>query len=274
MSLPRLAIRLAAVQALTGRTLAQGRVFDSSANPFDQKLAEQRQPIAIVRTDDTEIDGQGRDINMGQTKCELVIEIAIASRVTIEADDGEGGTTILEPPPTDAGLEIMLDVMEHQVITCLTHDDRAASGWTAALLNFIPRIHRRISRRAAGKEDGVQFAARQIILECETIAPLTPGSAIPDDGAWPVFFELIATVPALAPTGALMRSLLTGQPVEDWRRAAHRLGVPLEVADEMGLGPVLGITETTDNPAEPTEEIVLDDEGTAYSFTEDGVEEV
>ena len=81
MSLARLAMRIAAARALRGATLADARVYDSAIAPIDQTIAEERQPILIVTTDDHEMGVTGRDLFQGHIACDLVVEAAIAARV-------------------------------------------------------------------------------------------------------------------------------------------------------------------------------------------------
>ena len=81
MSLTRLVMRLAAARALKDRTLAGARVFDSAVDPIDQTIAAQRLPLLVLTTDEHELDVTGRDLGSGTHRCDLVIELAIASRV-------------------------------------------------------------------------------------------------------------------------------------------------------------------------------------------------
>jgi hypothetical protein len=41
----------------------------------------------------------------------------------------------------------------------------------------------------------------------------------------------------------MLRSEIEGAPLADWRRAANMLGIHLEAADAIGLGPVLDLSE-------------------------------
>ena len=124
MSLTRLAMRVAAARALNGRTLAGPRVFDSAVDPIDQTIAEQRQPLIVLTTDEHELDVTGRDLDSGNHQCDLVIEVAIAARVEVPASDGQGGQITIAIPHTDEGMELTLDLMEHQIVTALRGRER------------------------------------------------------------------------------------------------------------------------------------------------------
>ena len=62
MSLTRLAMRLAAARALLDSTLAGDRVFDSAVDPIDQTIAEPRQPILVLTTDEHELAVTGETL--------------------------------------------------------------------------------------------------------------------------------------------------------------------------------------------------------------------
>jgi hypothetical protein len=230
MSLSRLAMRIAAARALKGATLAEARVFDSAIDPIDQTVAETRAPVLIVTTDDHEIDTVGRDLMHGDTRCELVIEAAIASRVEVSGD------VSLSIPHTDEGMEIVLDLIEHQVMAALT---RERTAWSRTWMKLVPRIHKRSSRRGASVEHGVRFAARQIVLSCDLIEAPTDGAAVLSGSTWEGVLAVMAEDEALSPIADLLRATIEEEPLADWRRAANMLGIHLATADAIGVGPIL-----------------------------------
>ena len=238
MSLARLAMRIAAARALRESTLAEGRVFDSAIAPIDQTIAEERQPILIVTTDDHEMEVTGRDLFHGNVSCDLVIEAAIAARVELTA--GDDGETMIAIPHTDEGMELALDIMEHQIMAALT---RERSDWSRVWMKLVPRVSRRLSRRGASVEKGVRFAARQIVLTCDLIEAPSDGAAIADGTAWADVLGVMASDADLATIAAMLRSEIEGDPLADWRRAANMLGIHLETTDAIGLGPVLDLSE-------------------------------
>jgi hypothetical protein len=233
MSLTRLAMRLAAARALRDRTLAGARVFDSAVDPIDQTIAAQRQPLLVLTTDEHALEVSGRDLGSGTHRCDLVIEVAIAARVEVPAEDGQGGQITIAIPHTDEGMELTLDLMEHQVVSALTRDDGA---WARVWMTLVPRVHQRLSRRGASSENGVRFAARQLVLTCDLIDAPAPDAALPATGAWSKVLTLMEADAAMAGIASLIRAEVEGTLVPEWRRAAHALGVPLEVSDSLGLG--------------------------------------
>ena len=245
MSLARLAMRIATARALRGATLAEGRVHDSAIAPIDQTIAEERQPILIVTTDDHELEVTGRDLFQGNVSCDLVIEAAIAARVEVAGEE-----SIITIPHTDEGMELALDLMEHQVMAALI---RGRTPWSRVWMKLVPRISRRLSRRGASVEKGVRFAARQIVLSCDLIEAPTDGAAIAAGTAWADLLSVMEEDTDLAPISRMLRSEIEGSPLADWRRAANMLGIHLETANALGLGSVLDLSEDP----EVFEEVVI-----------------
>ena len=236
MSLTRLVMRLAAARALRDRTLAGARVFDSAVDPIDQTIAENRQPLLVLTTDEHEADITGRDLAGDSQRCDLVIELAIAARVEVPASDGQGGQITIAIPHTDEGMELTLDMMEHQVIAALTRDDTA---WSRAWMKLVPRVTRRLSRRGASSENGVRFAARQLVLTCDLVDTPVAGAIIAVGAAWGEVLALMDADQSLAPIAAMLREQIAGTSVPDWERTAQMLGLPLEVMDQLGILPTL-----------------------------------
>ena len=235
MSLTRLVMRLAAARALRDRTFAGARVFDSAVDPIDQTIAENRQPLLVLTTDEHEADITGRDLAGDHQRCDLVIELAIAARVELPASDGDGGQISIAIPHTDEGMELTLDIMEHQVTRALTRDDNA---WSRAWMKLVPRVTQRLSRRGASSENGVRFAARQLVLTCDLVDTPVAGNTIVPNSAWGEVLTLMQADPILGNIANLLRTELDGTALADWRRAAEALGIPLEVANHIGIGPI------------------------------------
>lgn len=254
MSLTRLAMRLAASRALSGRTLAGSRVFDSAVDPIDHTIAETRQPMLVVTTDEHEVEITGRALGSGMNRCELVIEMAIAARVEVPATDGQGGQITMAIPHTDEGMELTLDMMEHQVLSVLNRDDNV---WSRVWMKLVPRVTRRLSRRGASAENGIRFAARQLVLACDLVDEPVPGSSTAAGTAWGDMLAAMEDDDVLAPIAGMLRNTISGAPLPEWAQAAQMLGVPLDVIDKLGFLPVL------DEEGNPVlhDAVVFDEEG-------------
>lgn len=261
MSLARLAMRIAAARALRGTTLAEARVFDSAITPIDQTIAEERQPILIVTTDDHEMEVTGRDLFHGNVSCDLVIEAAIAAR--IEMPSGENAEATIAIPHTDEGMELALDIMEHQIMAALT---RERSDWSRVWMKLVPRISRRLSRRGASVEKGVRFAARQIVLTCDLVESPTDGAAVLPGSTWEDLLAMMAVDPELVSIGNMLRAEIEGAPLTDWRRAANMLGILVETADQIGIATYL---DGGDNPVTLDEILVAAEDGRSFTIDAD-----
>ncbi|MEY4953496.1 MAG: hypothetical protein RL299_1920, partial [Pseudomonadota bacterium] len=110
MSLSRAILRLTAVRAIYGRTLAEDRVFNSDLNPLDQRISKEAKPLVVVYTDDDQNEPSGRG-DVGAGSVDLVIEIAIAGSVNVDGADENDQTVVVPIGETDAGMEFTLDLL-------------------------------------------------------------------------------------------------------------------------------------------------------------------
>lgn len=266
MSLTRLAMRLAASRALLNRTLAGDRVFDSAVDPIDQTIANKRQPLLVLTTDEHEVETTGRDLSSGNHQCDLVIEVAIASRVEVPASDGQGGQITIAIPHTDEGMELTLDMMEHQVVAALTRDN---NEWSRVWMKLVPRIQRRLSRRGASAENGVRFAARQLVLTCDLVDTPPIGAQIEAGTAWGDALAAMEADEALAPIAGMLRAEIEGETVPEWEQAAQMLGIPLEVVDQLGFMPTLDL----EGDPVAVGEVVLAEDGRTMTIDEQTADE-
>jgi len=174
MSLVALALRMATVKALTGRTYAEQRVFDSAIADLDVQVEDEKAPFLVVYTDDEDITPDGKDLAAGTRKLTLIIHAVVAS--AIKTKTGETSITI---PPTDEGLEVILDLTRFDALREL---QSFGGEWGNLWRNLVLKVSKITTRRGASAKKGVRFAAREIALELETIADSYPG--LPRVGPW------------------------------------------------------------------------------------------
>ena len=256
MSLIRLAIRMAAVRALSGVTLAEDRVFDSAIEPIENFAKDENpRPVIVVTTDDDEADITGRDLMGAETRrLDLVIEFIIAGSTTA------GEITV---PHTDAGMEVILDVLQRQIYRALLSGE---TPWAEDFKRMAPRFLRVLSRRGASAEDGVRFAARQLTLTVDTIHDPEPGVAMADGHVLKTFAQRLIDSAAEGQTiGQLILSEATGAPITDNDRILADLGMTREAARSVRLGSY--IIDGEPNPDVVLDEVIATDEDQTVDHT-------
>lgn len=176
MSLASLALRISVVQALMGRTLVGDRVFDSRIDPLDKAIEQEQAPLIAVYTEDEEfIPHQGARLDLGARSLDLVIHLVVRTRVTMTPDGVPEDA--YDIPETDAGLEILLDILRRQVFRVL----QAGQGEFADVARmFIVKVDRVQIRRMASAETGLRFAAREIVIKCDTLSDPDAADAAPE----------------------------------------------------------------------------------------------
>ena len=156
MSLARLALRLAAVEALcphaTGATgpwptIAGPNVYDSRLDPIaGAETPEQlesavdgldNKPIVILYTEEDDLHPYTQKYDADEQVATLVVELMIAAKGYIEIDPGPDANGNPQPPQrlgsieapvTDREHEAMLDMLEAQVRFALKKENRAPAA--------------------------------------------------------------------------------------------------------------------------------------------------
>lgn len=233
MGLTRFAVRQCAARALRGATLADDRVFLSVIDPLDAKVKETRAPMLIVNTDDHRQRAEGFDLTGGDHTLDLVVEATIAARVTTTGKDGEGEEVAVTIIEADSGMDLTLDIIEHQI-------RRAFLGpgpWAVLLRRFVTNVSQQFSRRGADAS-GVRWAARQITFACDTLAEPVGGESVTPGSVWGDFIAAMQADAALAPMAPLIRGVIDGDG-QDWVRSSAMLGISEDVAERVSIAPMV-----------------------------------
>lgn len=239
MSVARLAVRLAAVNAIRGRTWAGDRVKDSQIAPMHEAAPDEALPFVAVYTDDAELEGAAHDTASNAGKLALVFEIGVTTKMKPRRDGQPGEWAI---PTTDAGMEMTIDGIARQIALAL---DDPGNAWAALFKTLCPSIIARRAQRGASAQDGMRFAARQMTYEVETLREPVAGRA--PSGVWARFLTLAAADPLLADSVPVLETLITGG-ATNWpeiRRVIANYGytteeaAALHVAGPPSAGPVI-----------------------------------
>lgn len=169
MSLARIAIRIAAVEALKGRTLVGERVLDSQIAALEADAdgniqIEEEAPFIAVYTDagSTVDEDIADNLLIANGETEVVFEIGITAAM-METDPETGTSTIagVGIPSTDRNFEWFLDMTARQIADALRDENNAWAGIFRGLYYHVVKIER---LRAASEAKGLRLAGQQIRL--------------------------------------------------------------------------------------------------------------
>lgn len=221
--LSRLALRLAAVEALTGATIAGARVYDSRIDPIaaaateealDAAIAEfEDKPVLVVYTEEDEARPfEGERVPIRDRVVTLVVEALIATRGRVEVTDDTGASVVvatLDASITDRQREALLDLLEAQIARVLI-PEHAAAGPAAALYRRCAREARAISStplRAGGA--GLRRALRTVTLHIQ-VARDDWASVLPGATGIDRLPEPLRAVTLALPEGSSGRAIAAG----------------------------------------------------------------
>jgi hypothetical protein len=239
MSLSRLAIRLATVAALRDATLAGAAVRDSEVTTIDAVASSEKRPFIAVYTDDGEFTVVGRDLQSGEGSFSLVIEFGVTARMayTLEGGETEDINVLV---PTDAQMELTLDLMARQISVALLD---AQAPWAEIWRRLISKVGRVASRRGASAEKGERFAGRQIEIEVTPYAD--PAIGLRPGALWQSFLAQLESDPdtALKALGPVIRRQIVGETlVDELQSLRQQLGLTAGEAASMLASPPAGVT--------------------------------
>lgn len=237
MSLVALAIRIAAVQALKGATLAGAEVYDSPLDPFDLALAAREKPTIAVYTGEDRGTVEGRDWLAPDQMIDLSFQVMLPTAVPVPSGDG---TVTLRT--RDAGAEMVFDLVWRQISAVLM---AGTSDWAELWRLFVGNTPS-ISARPfiIEGEDGVRIAAQEIVIMASPTIGDPPFGAVLDGTPWQAFLLKLADEPALLGVAEILTTAIeTPNDLDDWQAARAVLGLTLDVADGIGIFPIVATEE-------------------------------
>ncbi|SHO65819.1 hypothetical protein SAMN02745172_02466 [Pseudoxanthobacter soli DSM 19599] len=177
MSLHRLALRLAAVEALRGVTIAGRLVYDSRQAALDELgTRPEPRPVLVVYTEDERVEPEGQARHPATVPViSLVVEAMIAARgqVMVQAPDGSTETVgALDVALTDKRHEALLDLLDAQVRRALDPRSYTDAGAPYRRVAMETRAIESVPLRDADGE--VRLALRTIALTIRTHATAWP----------------------------------------------------------------------------------------------------
>lgn len=258
--LARIALRMATIEALKGKTLVGDNVLDSMITALDADAegnltTNQQKPFIMIYTDagDLDVDSWPRGVAMGGGSVDLVVEIAVAATMTQRNVKGDKEVVpgILA---TDDALEFFLDMVAQQVVRCLSDpDDEWAEIWRSLTYTV-----QKVVRARTSSADGTRLAAHQIKMTVDLIDTPTFGEPLDVDAPLSRFLAKLEAMtipnpdydsddedsPAVIPDpiavakAALIRAEVGGDD-QAWEVAQRRLGITRSELLALGLGPLM-----------------------------------
>jgi hypothetical protein len=227
MSLTAFAIRTCLWRALYDRTYAETRVHDSEVQPIADMLSVDPKPFLIVSTDDDAGQIEGHRFTEAGRKLDVVIEIVVASVHNV-GGDGEPDYKLIIPA-TDDGFETTVNFIARQVMRVMQADD---SIWADLFRSFTPGNKQMVSKR--GAETKPRYAARQIVITCDTLCEPEFGVDAADE--WARLIGVMQEDAILAPYAPVLAAEIRGEAMPQWKRLQAALGTSRAGHAALGLG--------------------------------------
>lgn len=242
MSLSRIALRIAAVEALKGRTLVGDRVLDSPNGAIDVqadgslRTAESR-PFISVYTD----SGSAKDIT-GRSMIEngdavIVFEFGISAAM-LEKDEETGAMEMvgIEIPASDSAYEFALDIVQRQIVDALTDPGNAWAEIYRSMHFAISQMEYAGARTAS---DGQRLAGHQLRVTVSLVPDPLTGEALEPDMPMAIFLAAMeASEDETHHTkAATMRSILEGTNAP-WEALQRRHGMTADELHALGHHPL------------------------------------
>lgn len=194
MSFCRFALRLSAVMALRGKTLAGDNVHNSRIGVIDfaadgsLSVNDDKVFLDVFSDDSTADDVHIRDMHQNGVLA-LNFESGVTSTM-VESDPETGAGTIVGVgiPATDDAYETTLDLLDSQIQTELTNPDNDWAEIWRKLHNKVIKIER---KRVASSDDGIRRAARQLRITVEAKADPVKGEVLKPTSPFMQFKEMV-----------------------------------------------------------------------------------
>lgn len=254
MSLLRIALRMTAVKALFGNTMAGENVLDSEIGILgeddDGLNIVSKKPFIAVYTDEAEVSPDPQRMFHGNGSVILAIEYGYTSQMSeirIDPGTGEEYEAILPDaytiPVTARMPEIYLDVLGRQIRDALaTGTSEAAKIFRSLFLS----VSSGKCERAASDRNGERVAAHRMTFILTALPDPQVEGDVPANAPMARFFELLDAGDAVDQNLAtLFRDLIPATP-DDLEHSRLRVGQTLEELRALGLGPISGADDTSE----------------------------
>lgn len=236
MSLTRIALRIAAVEALKGRTLVGNNVLDTPNGALDIQAdgtlrSDKDKPFISVFTDQGKVERvTGRSLTENGM-CDIIFEMGV-SLAMLETDDDTGATTIvgINIPASDRNQEFFLDIVQRQICDALTDP---LNPWADLYRSLHYRIVKIEFAGARNADDGQRLAGHQMRLTVELADDPVAGEPLSADTPFMKFLTALEGLDGYAAQAATLRAFVTGS-IDDRQRLQRRHGLTAAELDALG----------------------------------------
>lgn len=236
MSLTRIALRIAAVEALKGKTLVGNNVLDTPNGALDIQAdgtlrSEKDKPFISVYTDQGKVERvTGRSLTENGM-CDIIFEMGV-SLAMLETDEDTGATTMvgINIPASDRNQEFFLDIVQRQICDALTDP---SNEWA----DLYRSLHYRISKiefaGARNADDGQRLAGHQMRLTVELADDPIAGEPLDPSTPFMKFLTALEASDAYVRQAATLRTFVSGS-IDDRQRLQRRHGLTATELDTLG----------------------------------------
>jgi len=196
--LARIALRIATIEALKGKTLVGENVLDSQIGAIDiaaddSLRTDQEKPFVSIYVDGSKIEDRVdlRSLHKaGPT--ELTIEVGISAAMT-DTDPETGASIVIGIgiPATDPALEFYLDCVGRQIATALSDPENVWAEIWRSLSSSVLKIER---KRTSDVASGTRIAAHQLVITLDLLPDPVYGAAIAPTSVWAIFMARMAAI--------------------------------------------------------------------------------
>lgn len=241
MSLARIALRIAVVQALRGRTLVGQNVLDSRIGLIEvgddgSAMTDQTKPFVAVYTGPGE--AEGRDLRSltenGQTW--LVFEIGVTAKMAVVDETTDVSHIVPGIPATDDALELVLDLIVREIGNVLTDPDNV---WSEIYRGLVSRVAK-IEVEPLRSDGGQRLAARSVRIAVDLACDPVMGERSADASILGPFLRELDKVPGevAASQAEMIRTAVGEGGAPDWKVVQRRKGMTAGELRALGLGPI------------------------------------
>lgn len=243
MSLARIALRAAGVEALKGRTRAQDNVLDSEIGIIDNDGAgnieiDSDSYFIAIYTDAGKAQVGDNELRalLLNGRTELLFETGVTAKMLVASP--QNGTAMMPEigiPDTDGNFEFTLDLISREIAQALTDPDNA---WGQIFQSFIYRTVSLERGRVGNISEGIRLAAHQTKITVDLIDDPEPRKSLDPDTPFSRFITMAkaSNDESLQKKATFIEAIITGER-EPWERLQQAHGMTSQELLALGLGP-------------------------------------